>query len=73
VIFDNDSVGHAVREFNRYNRVQLTVNDAALAQRTISGVFSAVDPESFVAFVQSVASVRVTRSESGDITIDAAR
>jgi len=70
LIFDNDSVEHAVREFNRYNRIRLTVNDAVLAHRTISGVFSAADPESFVAFIQSVATVRVTRDDASDITID---
>jgi transmembrane sensor len=72
LVFDNDSVGYAVREFNRYNRIQLTVHDAALARRTISGVFSAEDPESFVAFIQSVAPVHITRDDAADIAIDSA-
>jgi transmembrane sensor len=73
LVFDNDSVEYAVREFNRYNRIQLTVHDAALARRTISGVFSAADPESFVAFIQSVAPVHITRDDAADIAIDSAR
>jgi transmembrane sensor len=73
LIFENEAVERAVSEFNRYNRIQLTVNDVALARRPISGVFSASDPESFVAFIQSVAAVRVTRNESEDITIEAAK
>jgi transmembrane sensor len=73
LIFENESVERAVREFNRYNRIQLRVNDAALAQRPISGVFSASDPESFVAFIQSVAAVHVKRNESDDITIEAVK
>jgi transmembrane sensor len=73
LIFENESVERAVSEFNRYNRIQLAVNDAALAQRPISGVFSASDPESFVAFIQSVAAVRVTRNEADDISIEAAQ
>jgi transmembrane sensor len=73
LIFENESVERAVREFNRYNRIQLSVNDAGLAQRPISGVFSASDPESFVAFIQSVAAVHVKRNESDDITIEAVK
>jgi transmembrane sensor len=73
LVFENDTVEHAVREFNRYNRIRLTVGDAVLAQRTISGVFSAADPESFVAFIQSVATVRITRDDASDITIGTAR
>jgi|SRR5579883_3305003 len=69
LIFENDSVEYVVRQFNRYNRVQLRVSDPVLARRTISGVFSATDPESFVAFMQSVAAVRVTRDDASKITI----
>ena len=69
LIFENDSVERAIREFNRYNRIQLTVTDAALARRTISGVFSASDPESFAAFLQTVAAVRVTHDPAANITI----
>jgi transmembrane sensor len=71
LIFENDSVEHAVREFNRYNRIQLTVTDTALARRLISGVFSASDPDSFVAFLQTVAAVHVTRDAAAGITIHA--
>ena len=69
LIFDHESVADAVRQFNRYNRIQLTVNDAALAQRTISGVFSAADPTSFVAFIETVMPVQVTRDDRGDIAM----
>jgi transmembrane sensor len=73
LIFENSSVGDAVQQFNRYNRIQIVVNDTDLAHRPISGVFSAADPESFAAFLQSVARVRVTHSDNADITIDAAK
>jgi transmembrane sensor len=69
LIFENQNVQHVIAEFNRYNRVQLHVPDPALANRQISGVFSASDPESFVAFVQTVASVHVVRRADQDITI----
>jgi transmembrane sensor len=70
LIFEDESVRHAVQVFNRYNRIQLKVRDEVLAHRSISGVFSAEDPESFVAFIQSVAPVRVTRDAEANITID---
>jgi transmembrane sensor len=73
LIFERQLVEYAVQEFNRYNRIQITVNDAALAHRPISGVFSASDPESFVAFIQTVAPVRVTRDAAADISINAAK
>lgn len=73
LIFENQNVQRVVEEFNRYNRVQIHVTDPALASRQISGVFSASDPESFVAFVQTVASVNVVRRADQDITITTAR
>lgn len=73
LIFENESVDQAVREFNRYNRIQITVDDPALARRPISGVFSAADPESFVSFIQTVAQVRILRDESQDIAIKTAK
>lgn len=69
LIFENDRVSEVIQQFNRYNRVQLQVTDEALATRPISGVFSASDPESFVAFIQTVAPVRVERGDNGDIII----
>lgn len=72
LIFDDASVENAVAEFNRYNRIQLSIQDPALAQRRISGVFNAADPESFVAFLQSVTSVNVSRDEVAGIRIDRA-
>jgi transmembrane sensor len=73
LVFENESVARAVEQFNRYNRIQLTVNDPDLAHRSISGVFNAADPESFVAFIQSVAAVRVTRDSAADVRIEAAK
>jgi transmembrane sensor len=72
LIFENSSVANAVQQFNRYNRIQIIVNDGDLARRSISGVFSAAEPESFAAFLQSVARVRVTRTTNADIVIDTA-
>jgi transmembrane sensor len=69
LVFDNETLAAAIEEFNRYNRVQMHVVDEALAKRLVSAVFDASDPESFIAFIQTVASVRVTRSDPMNITI----
>ncbi len=63
LIFQDDTVGRIVTEFNRYNRVQLRVDDAALAGRRVSGVFDAAYPEEFVAFIQGATPVEVKRIE----------
>jgi transmembrane sensor len=73
LIFQNDELGKVIAEFNRYNRVQLTVQDDALAAKTVSGVFNASDPEAFIAFLQSVTMVEVVRDADRSITIGTAR
>ena len=73
LVLENRSVADAVHEFNRYNRIQIVVNDVELARRPISGVFNAADPESFVAFLSSVARVHITRGDGADIAIDMAK
>lgn len=72
LIFENESVSEVVEQFNRYNRLQLHIADASLANRLVSGVFSASDPESFIAFMQTGMSLRVERREGKDISIFAA-
>jgi transmembrane sensor len=64
LVFADETVATAVEKFNRYNRIQLHVGDEALARRPVSGVFDASDPESFIAFLQTVTSVHVIRSDS---------
>jgi len=63
LVFEDSPLAGAVAQFNRYNRIQLSILDP-------SGVFSAADPESFVAFIQSVTAVRVMRDEAAGIRID---
>lgn len=73
--FENDSVAAVVAEFNRYNRMQIYVSDEALANRSISGVFDASDPQSFVAFLKSAGHIDVVRGHPNalDITIASAK
>jgi transmembrane sensor len=71
LVFDDESVADVIEEFNRYNVVQLHVASPQLAQRSVSGVFDASEPESFSRFMQSVAPVSVRRTGQ-DITIASA-
>lgn len=73
LIFQNDEVGQAVAEFNRYSPMQLTVTDPVLARKPVSGVFNAAEPEAFIAFLQSVTSVEIVRNRDKSITIGSAR
>lgn len=69
LVVDNEAIAEVVRRFNRFNRIQIKVTDPGLAARPVTAVFDATDPEAFIVFLESVADVRVTRSESEEILI----
>lgn len=65
LVFENDTLGDVVAEFNRYNRTQLRIDDPSLASRRVSGVFEATDVDTLLAFIsQSGTGVRITRAGS---------
>jgi len=61
LIFDDQNVAAAVVEFNRRNRVQIQIDDPAIAARPVRGVFDAADPESFAQFVARAAHATLVR------------
>lgn len=66
LVFENDTLADVVEEFNRYNRMQLSITDAQLAARKVSGVFDATDSETLLAFIrQSGDEVNITRTDAG--------
>jgi transmembrane sensor len=67
--FENTPLREVVAQFNRYNNIQLRVEDEKLASRPISGVFNAANPQSFIDFVEATTAVRVTRDSDGAIVI----
>jgi transmembrane sensor len=69
LMFDNETIAAIASRFNLYNRTQIQILDTDLAARRISGVFRASDPESFVAFVQSVAGAQIAQRDSNHITL----
>ncbi|HWK52669.1 MAG TPA: FecR domain-containing protein [Steroidobacter sp.] len=65
LVFENDTLADVVREFNRYNRVQLSITDTQLAARKVSGVFEATDSETLLAFIrESGSDISITRSDA---------
>jgi transmembrane sensor len=58
--FDTVPLAQVAREFNRYNRQQLVIADAALAARKFSGSFRADGYESFVRLLETDFGVSVT-------------
>lgn len=64
-----DRLDVAVAEFNRYNRRQLVVGDAAIAGERLDGVFRTDDPEGFAKAVEVGLTVPVDLSDPAQIRI----
>jgi transmembrane sensor len=69
LVFEHTPLPRVLNEFNRYNRVQMRVDGAQLAERRISGTFNASDPDSFLAFIRTVANVEVVRDDARNLII----
>jgi transmembrane sensor len=61
IAFDRRPLGEVAEEFNRYNRIPITIDDPVLRVLRISGVFDAYDQDSFAAFLASLEGVRVEK------------
>jgi transmembrane sensor len=59
LIFRDEPLASAVAEFNRYNTKQLVIEDAALEHLTVSGVFTALRPDDFLAAIATFYAVQV--------------
>jgi transmembrane sensor len=69
IVLDNDSVQTAVDQFNRYNRVQIHVQDEELANLRISGVFDVDDPQALVKYLEQIQKAHTSGTGTG-ITLD---
>ena len=72
VVFDDDTLDTVVAEFNRYNRARLIINDPALRDRRISGIFTVDNPAAFTEVLASMAPVRTIEHADGSLEILAA-
>jgi hypothetical protein len=58
VRFNGETLGAAVDEFNRYNRLKLKIADTAIAGLRVNGTFNAREPRAFVAALERSRAVR---------------
>jgi transmembrane sensor len=65
LIFDGDSLGDVVAEFNRYNREKIVIMDAALARFRIGGSYSATNPIGFARALERTFNIRAESVRSG--------
>lgn len=61
--FDDERLGDAVEEYNRYLARKIVIDDPRLADLRIGGRFASADPESFFKALALGLDVRVTQSE----------
>ena len=64
IVFEADAIATVAAEFNRYNRQQIVIDDAAVGAIPISGVFRSYDVQSFVDFLNGLPGVRAEITES---------
>lgn len=65
LVFSEDTLSDAIKEFNKRNAIQLRVDDASISQRSIRGNFAADDPRSFAHTLESAVGVIV--EDDGDV------
>lgn len=71
--FDNEPVAFVISSFNRFNRVQIDVEDPLIASRRVNGSFRTNDPGSFVEFLATSPDVKVVRDGPEHIIIEGKR
>jgi transmembrane sensor len=72
VVFEQQPLGAVADEFNRYNSIRISIDDAALRKLPVSGAFDASDIDSFETFLASLEGVRVVRTPTR-ITVSSLR
>jgi transmembrane sensor len=63
LVFDGSRLGDLVDDFNRYNVRQLVIEDRALDDFRVSGVYSSTDPASLVRFLRSQPGIEVVETD----------
>lgn len=65
LVFESSRLADVVEEFNRYNQRPLLVDDEALHEMRISGVYSSTDPASLLRFLRHQPGVEVIEEQEG--------
>lgn len=66
IVFENESVGDAVAELNRYSEPALIVPDEAVRNLRLSGVFRVGQPDRFASIIQELLPVRAVKGAHGE-------
>lgn len=69
LVFRSQALKEAVREVNRYNTTQITLEGSELGERRVSGVFEAGDTEAFVVAARDLFNLKVDRAREGQIVL----
>lgn len=68
LIFENTTLGEIVREFNRYNQMQIRIENIKGPEPRFSGVFNVNNPEIFLSTLEKSSTAVITR-KGKNITI----
>lgn len=63
IVFRRQSLGDAAREFGRYNKLRIIVDDPVLARKAVTGRYLATDPLGFAKAVAIFWNLKVTVSQ----------
>jgi transmembrane sensor len=66
VVFENETVGDAVTELNRYSDRPIVVSDEAVRKLRLSGVFRVGQPDRFVLIIQELLPVKAVQGTQGE-------
>ena len=63
LVFDDTPLSDVAQEFDRYNKRRLTIDNAALRELRISGIFSSTDPSSLIRFLREQPGINIDESD----------
>jgi transmembrane sensor len=66
--FSGQSLEEVVREFNRYSRVRLVIDDPSIAGLRFAGVFDVADLYGFVGILRATSHIKAVTITSGGST-----
>jgi transmembrane sensor len=69
LVFRNAPLGQVIREFNRYNDLQIQIDDLALAQIPLTAALRADNPQALVDLLSTSGSLAIERGTSGEIVL----
>lgn len=69
LIFESEPLAEVAAAFNRFNRTSVDIDDPALRELRISGVFAANDPESLLAYLRTLDGVDVQIRSDGSAVV----